>query len=252
LDFSQAQRNFAVDLLEKFQPLAVAVFLGGVSDDFALQIIQRGKEGNRSVAVIIVGLGADMPLTRWQARLAALKSLNLAFLVTTKHHCLLGRIEVKTDDIQELGFKVRIGGKLKDPCQVGFDFVLTPDPLHGRLGNSQFSGHGAVPRLCPTSRDHTRRELQNIPPDRLPQRRSRFQCRAARATASRPRNFVRGNKRHAYFKTVAQATSVDEGHEIVNSRSSLVRPIVAEILLRLTLKSRVRGGGRNRNGTAFE
>jgi len=32
-----AQRNFAVDLLEKFQPLVVGVFLGGVSDDFALQ-----------------------------------------------------------------------------------------------------------------------------------------------------------------------------------------------------------------------
>jgi hypothetical protein len=27
-----AQRNFAVDLLEKFQPLTVGVFLGGVSD----------------------------------------------------------------------------------------------------------------------------------------------------------------------------------------------------------------------------
>src|ERR1700746_2755659 len=147
-----AQRNFAVDLLEKFQPLAVGVFLGGVSDDFALQIIQRGKEGNRTVAVIIVGLGADMPLTQWQARLAALKSLNLAFLVTTKHHCLLGRIEVKTDDIPELRFKVRIGGKLKDPCQVGFDFVLTPDPLHGRLGNSQFAGHGAASPACPALR----------------------------------------------------------------------------------------------------
>src|SRR6476660_1671182 len=31
-----AQRNFAVDLLEEFQPLAVGVFLGGASDDFAL------------------------------------------------------------------------------------------------------------------------------------------------------------------------------------------------------------------------
>jgi hypothetical protein len=28
------QRDFPVDLLEKFQPLAVAVFLGGVSDDY--------------------------------------------------------------------------------------------------------------------------------------------------------------------------------------------------------------------------
>ena len=61
-----AQRNFAVDLLEKFQPLAVGVFLGGVSDDFAMQIIQRGKEGDCAVAVVIVGLGADMPFAQRQ------------------------------------------------------------------------------------------------------------------------------------------------------------------------------------------
>jgi hypothetical protein len=48
-------------LLKKFQPLPLGVCLGGVSDDFALQIIQRCKEGNRTVAIVIVGLGADMP-----------------------------------------------------------------------------------------------------------------------------------------------------------------------------------------------
>jgi hypothetical protein len=41
------QRNFSVDLLEKVQPQAVGVLLGGVSDNFALQVIQRGKEGDR-------------------------------------------------------------------------------------------------------------------------------------------------------------------------------------------------------------
>jgi hypothetical protein len=43
-----------------------------------------------------------------------LKSLNLAFLVATEHHGLLGRIEVKTNNIPELRLKVRISGKLKD------------------------------------------------------------------------------------------------------------------------------------------
>src|SRR6201984_2970267 len=147
-----AQRNFPVDLLEKFQPLAVGVFLGGLSDDFALQIIQRGKEGDRTVAVVIVGLGADMPFAKRQTRLAALKSLDLAFLVTTEHHSLLGRIEVKTDDIPELRLKVWIGGKLKDTRQVRLDFVVTPDPLHGRLGDSQLAGHRAASPSRPAPR----------------------------------------------------------------------------------------------------
>src|SRR5262252_2792134 len=147
-----AQRNFAVDLLEKFQPLAVGVFLGGVSDDFALQIIQCGKEGDRTVAIVIVGLGADMPFAQRQTWLAALKRLNLAFLVTTQYHCLLGRIEVKTDNIPELRLKVRISAKLKDTRQVGLNFVLTPDPLHGRLGNSQLASHRAASPSRPAPR----------------------------------------------------------------------------------------------------
>ena len=147
-----AQRNLLVDLLEKLQPLAVAVFLCGVSDDFALQIIQRGKEGNRTVAIVIVGLGADMPFAQRQTRLAALKSLDLAFLVTTKHHCPLGRIEVKTDDIPKLRLKVWLGGKLKNPRQVRLDFVLTPDPLHGRLRDSQLESHRAASPSCPALR----------------------------------------------------------------------------------------------------
>ena len=125
-----AQRNFAVDLLEKLQPLAVGVCWGGVSYDFALQIVQRGKKGHRAVAIVIVGLGADMPSAQRQSRLAALKSLDLAFFVTTKHHGPLGRIEVeRTDDIPKLRLKVWIAGKLKNARQVRLDFVLTPDPL---------------------------------------------------------------------------------------------------------------------------
>src|SRR5215469_311705 len=147
-----AHRNFAVDLLEKFQPLTVGVFLGGLSDDFALQIIQCGKEGHRTVAIVIMGLGADMPFAQRQTWLGALQRLNLAFLVATEHHCLLGRVEVKTDHIPELRLKVRISRKLKDTGQVGLDFVLTPDPLHGRFGNSQLAGHRAASPSCPTLR----------------------------------------------------------------------------------------------------
>ena len=84
-----------------------------MSDDFATQIFQRGTEGARAVAVL-AGLGADMSLAQRQTRPAAPKSLDLAFLVTKEHHCLLGRIEVKTDDTPKLCLNVRIGGKPRD------------------------------------------------------------------------------------------------------------------------------------------
>jgi len=91
-----------------------------------------------------VGLGVDMPSAQRQTRLAALKSLDLTFFVTTEHHCLLGRIEVKTDDIPKFRLKVRIGGKLKDTRQVRLNFVLTPETLHGRFGDSQLAGQRAA------------------------------------------------------------------------------------------------------------
>jgi hypothetical protein len=53
------QRNFAIDLFQ-IPAIGGGMFLGGVSDDFALQIIQRGKESDCAVAVVIVGFTADV------------------------------------------------------------------------------------------------------------------------------------------------------------------------------------------------
>src|SRR5258708_27429513 len=93
-----------------------------------------------------------MPFGEGEGWLSTVEGVDLAFLVTTEHHCLLWRIEVKADDIPKLRLKVRIGGKLKDTCQVRLDFVFTPDPLHGRLGDSQLAGHRAASPSCPALR----------------------------------------------------------------------------------------------------
>src|SRR5258708_13848766 len=147
-----AQRNFAVDLFEKFQPLAMGVFLGSVSDDFARQVIQRGKESDGAVARVIVGLSTDMSFAQRQTRLTALQRLDLALLVTTEHHCLLWRIEVKTDDIPKFRLKIRIAGKLKDTRQVWLDFVFAPDALNGCLGDTKLARHRAASPSYPTLR----------------------------------------------------------------------------------------------------
>src|SRR5258705_10968923 len=70
-----AQRNFAVDLLEKFQPLAMGVFLGSVSDDFALQVIKRGKGSDGAVAIVMVGLRTDRSFVQRQTGLTGLQRL---------------------------------------------------------------------------------------------------------------------------------------------------------------------------------
>src|SRR5580693_8732726 len=93
-----------------------------------------------------------MPFAQRQTRLTALQRLDLALLVTTEHHCLLWRIEVKTDDIPKFRLKIRIAGQLKDTRQVWLDFVFTPDSLHGRLGDSQLASHRAASPSYPALR----------------------------------------------------------------------------------------------------
>src|SRR4029077_15930721 len=93
-----------------------------------------------------------MPFAQRQTRLTALQRLDLALLVTTEHHCLLRRIEVKTDDIPKFRLKMRIAGKLKDPHQVWLDFVFIPDSLHGRLGDTQLASHRAASPSYPALR----------------------------------------------------------------------------------------------------
>ncbi len=136
-----AHGDLPVNALEEFEPLAVRVFVSGVGDYFSLQVVERGKEGDRAIAIVIVGLGTNMPFAQRQTGLAALQRLDLAFLVTAKHHRILGRIEVEPDHVPKLRFKVRIGRKLKDPCQMRLDFILAPNPLHGCLGQSQLPSH---------------------------------------------------------------------------------------------------------------
>src|SRR5271167_3515310 len=57
-----------------------------------------------------------------------------------------------TDDIPKFRLKIRIAGKLKDTRQVWLDFVLTPDSLHGRLGDTKLASHRAASPSYPALR----------------------------------------------------------------------------------------------------
>ncbi|MNC71668.1 hypothetical protein D3C75_1226170 [compost metagenome] len=77
--------RFAIDLLEKLQPLLMPMLTLNAADQMPLKIIQRGEQGDGAVADIIVRLRADMPDAQRQSRLGVLEDLNLAFLFTAEH-----------------------------------------------------------------------------------------------------------------------------------------------------------------------
>ena len=51
--------GLAVDGLEEVKPLLMAVALGDAGDELAIEIVQGGEQGERTVANIVVGLGLD-------------------------------------------------------------------------------------------------------------------------------------------------------------------------------------------------
>ena len=69
--------GLAVDGLEEGKPLLVVVALGDAGDQLAIEIVQRGEQGERPVADIVVGLGLDVANAEGQTGLRALERLAL-------------------------------------------------------------------------------------------------------------------------------------------------------------------------------
>src|SRR5664279_2504202 len=74
-------RSLGVNRAKKLQPLLMPMSGSPFGQDFSVEIIERGKERDRAVPVIVVGAGANLPLFKGQSRLCALQRLALAFLI---------------------------------------------------------------------------------------------------------------------------------------------------------------------------
>src|ERR1700756_4753286 len=68
-------RGLVIDGFEKGQPLLMAMTRGETGDQLALEIIERGKQGQRAMSYVIVGLGANVANAERQPRLRALQRL---------------------------------------------------------------------------------------------------------------------------------------------------------------------------------
>src|ERR1700758_3127443 len=57
----EISRALAINQLEKGQPFLMAVARRQAGDELAFEIIERGKQGQRAVPHVIMGLGANVP-----------------------------------------------------------------------------------------------------------------------------------------------------------------------------------------------
>ncbi len=77
-------------MVEKAQELLMAVARFALGDHFAVEHVERRKQGGGAVAVIIVGHACDVAQSHRQQRLGALQRLHLAFLVCAQHQRFVG------------------------------------------------------------------------------------------------------------------------------------------------------------------
>ena len=66
---------FSLDLFQEPQPFYMGMLLLGASDELAVEVIQCGKQGNRSMPGVVVGLGSNLSHAQRQSRLRALQRL---------------------------------------------------------------------------------------------------------------------------------------------------------------------------------
>src|SRR5580658_9544640 len=114
------------------------------ADDLAFEHAERGEQGRRAVAFVIVREGCAFPPLQRKTRLGPVKRLDLAFLVDGDHHRMAWRVHVKTDDIIKLGGEVGIVGSLEGPDPVRLELMGSPYALDRSQRKTHRLGHGAA------------------------------------------------------------------------------------------------------------
>ena len=78
-------RGFAVDLVEKADELLMPVAAHALADNLAVEHVERGEQGCRAVALIVMGHRAAAAALHRQPRLGAVERLDLALLIDRQH-----------------------------------------------------------------------------------------------------------------------------------------------------------------------
>ena len=113
-----------------------------MSKDLAREIVEGGKQGDRSVTIVIVGLGADMTLAQGQTGLTALEGLTVALHRNTEAERDQAdgdrgqphpRTSLQRPDLR----------KAEAPESMRSDGVSRPQTLHARFAQASFPRHRA-------------------------------------------------------------------------------------------------------------
>ena len=125
------------DFLEKSDELAAGVAGGGFAVNPSGGGVQRGIQGQRSVAVVLESMALGAPRGKRQNRIQPIQRLNGRLFIHAEHGRVLRRIQIQADDIGGFGLEVRIvaGHVAFQPMRLQAGFF--PDPMYGVFADAQ-------------------------------------------------------------------------------------------------------------------
>ena len=135
------RRNLGVDRVQEANELLVSVALHITTDDRPIEHVQSGEERRGSVALVIVGHGAQAALLHGQPWLGAVKCLDLAFLINGQDDGVGRWIDVEPDDITQFVDEVGVIRELELPITVRLQAMGTPDAPNRAFADPDRRGH---------------------------------------------------------------------------------------------------------------
>jgi len=164
-------RNIAADQVEKANPFLVAVLFHAGADDFAAERVHRGEQRCCAIALVIVGHCLAAALLERKPWLSSVQSLDLTFLIAGKDQRVLGRVEIKTDDVFELFLKSFVVGKFETGHPMRLQAMRCPDASNTGRAYSRSFRHGGPAPVGASRRRVLERHLHNARAGRCSNRR---------------------------------------------------------------------------------
>ncbi len=112
---------------------------------------------------IFVGPSAGFACPQREPRLGTVERLNARFLVYTQHQRILRRVEIQPNNVEQLGFKIRIGAEGERADSVGLQFGGNQHGMYRTGGQSDFGGERAHGPAALIFRPLTHSRLHFVP-----------------------------------------------------------------------------------------
>ena len=99
-----------VNRSQEFEKLLMPMPRHALANHDTFQNIESGEQCGRAITFIIMRHGSGAALLHRQARLGTIERLNLAFLINAKYQRVLRWVHIKTHDIVEFRYEIRVVG----------------------------------------------------------------------------------------------------------------------------------------------